>query len=130
MARTAVVAVFALVVTAVSVRAGDLARPEGQVILRVSGAIANTNAAEAAEFDLAMLRRLDASVVRTSTPWTEGVIEFRGGLVLIAYAANGRPMPVREKGPLRIVYPFETMASLRELHYARAIWQLKALHVR
>ena len=51
--------------------------------------------------------------------------------VIVARLMNNRPMPIREKGPLFIVYPFDTKAELRsELYYIRAAWQLNALHIR
>ncbi|WP_156400981.1 molybdopterin-dependent oxidoreductase [Acidovorax sp. Root568] len=51
--------------------------------------------------------------------------------VIVARLMNNRPMPIREKGPLFIVYPFDTKAELRsELYYNRAAWQLNALHIR
>jgi hypothetical protein len=40
-------------------------------------------------------------------------------------------MRIREKGPLFIVYPFDTKAELRsELYYNRAAWQLHRLQIR
>ncbi len=51
--------------------------------------------------------------------------------VIVARLMNDRPMPIREKGPLFIVYPFDTKAELRtELYYNRSAWQLNALQVR
>lgn len=50
---------------------------------------------------------------------------------IVARLMNNRPMPVREKGPLFIVYPFDTKAELRsELYYNRAAWQLSVLRIR
>lgn len=50
---------------------------------------------------------------------------------IVARLMNNRPMPVREKGPLFIVYPFDTKAELRsELYYNRAAWQLSTLRIR
>ncbi len=50
---------------------------------------------------------------------------------VVARLMNNRPMPVREKGPLFIVYPFDTKAELRsELYYNRAAWQLSVLRIR
>lgn len=50
--------------------------------------------------------------------------------VIMARLLNGKPMPVREKGPLFIVYPFDSKAELRtSVYYERSIWQLKALDV-
>jgi hypothetical protein len=51
--------------------------------------------------------------------------------VIVARLMNNRPMRVREKGPLFIVYPFDTKAELRsELYYNRAAWQLNILRIR
>lgn len=51
--------------------------------------------------------------------------------VIVARLMNNRPMPIREKGPLFIVYPFDTKDELRtELYYNRAAWQLNALRIR
>lgn len=51
--------------------------------------------------------------------------------VIVARLMNNRPMPVREKGPLFIVYPFDSKAELRtELYYNRAAWQLNVLRIR
>ena len=52
--------------------------PSGPIILTVTGRIAHKNAAEGAEFDHEMLTSLPVSVIRTHTPWTDGVTEFRG----------------------------------------------------
>ncbi len=51
--------------------------------------------------------------------------------VIVARLMNNRPMRVREKGPLFIVYPFDAKAELRsELYYNRAAWQLHGLRIR
>jgi hypothetical protein len=51
--------------------------------------------------------------------------------VIVARLLDDQPMPVREKGPLFIVYPFDESAELRaSTYYERSIWQLKALEVR
>lgn len=51
--------------------------------------------------------------------------------VIVARLMNNRPMPVREKGPLFIVYPFDAKQELRsELYYNRSAWQLNALQIR
>ncbi|MFY3385917.1 molybdopterin-dependent oxidoreductase [Paracidovorax sp. MALMAid1276] len=50
--------------------------------------------------------------------------------VIVARLMNNKPMPVREKGPLFIVFPFDTKAELRsELYYNRAAWQLHLLRI-
>ncbi|MFQ5775754.1 MAG: molybdopterin-dependent oxidoreductase [Kiloniellaceae bacterium] len=60
--------------------APDLPRPQGEVVLVVTGNIAHKNSAAGAEFDLAMLEGLGTTALRTSTPWTDGVPMFKGVL--------------------------------------------------
>lgn len=51
--------------------------------------------------------------------------------VLMARLLDDKPMPVRDKGPLFIVYPFHTDEELRsERYYSRCAWQLKSLEAR
>jgi hypothetical protein len=50
--------------------------------------------------------------------------------VVLARLMDDKPMAVRDKGPLFIIYPFDTDASLRsERYYSRAAWQLKSLEI-
>ena len=50
--------------------------------------------------------------------------------VIVARLLDDKPMPVREKGPLFVVFPFDSAAELRNsTYYERSIWQLKALDV-
>lgn len=52
------------------------------------------------------------------------------GAALVAYEMDGAPMSIREKGPLWIVYPFDSQASFRtEVVYSRSIWQLDRIEV-
>jgi hypothetical protein len=68
-------------VAALAARGGEkLAAPHGPAILSVTGAIANTNAAGRADFDIPNLEHLGLSRLTTWTPWTEGEIEFEGVL--------------------------------------------------
>ena len=49
---------------------------------------------------------------------------------IIAYAMDGADMSVRDKGPLWIVYPYDSRASYRaELIYARSIWQIDRIDI-
>lgn len=49
---------------------------------------------------------------------------------IVAYLRNGAPMTLREKGPLWIVYPYDSDAAYRtEVVYSRSIWQLDRLEV-
>ena len=44
---------------------------------------------------------------------------------IVAYLMNGEPMSPRDKGPLWIVYPYDSDADYRsEVIYSRSIWQL------
>lgn len=50
--------------------------------------------------------------------------------VIVARLMNDKPMPVREKGPLFIVYPFASKTELQsEVYYNRSAWQLNQLQV-
>lgn len=49
---------------------------------------------------------------------------------IIAYELNGKPMSLRDKGPLWIVYPYDSKSDyLSEMIYARSIWQLDRIEV-
>ena len=50
--------------------------------------------------------------------------------VIVARLLNDQPMKVRDKGPLFVVYPFDSERELRSsTYYERSIWQLKALDI-
>lgn len=50
--------------------------------------------------------------------------------VLLAILLDDKPMAVRDKGPLFIIYPFHSSATLRNaVHYSRSVWQLKSIQV-
>ncbi len=50
---------------------------------------------------------------------------------IVAYLLNGQPMSVRDKGPLWIVYPYDSKREYRsEVIYSRSIWQLDRMEVR
>ncbi|WP_126979190.1 molybdopterin-dependent oxidoreductase [Frigidibacter oleivorans] len=47
---------------------------------------------------------------------------------IVAYFVDGKPFPVREKGPLWIVYPYDASPAYRsETAYSRSVWQLTRL---
>ena len=49
---------------------------------------------------------------------------------LVAYAMNGKEMSVREKGPLWIIYPYDTKIEYQsETTYSRSIWQLRKIEI-
>ena len=146
--------------------AADLPRPEGPVILTVSGQIAHANAGGRAEFDLEMLRRLGTHGFTTATIWTEGTSRYEGvplravldrvgasgGTItavalndysvsfplaevtaeapMLAFLRDGAPMSVRDKGPLWVLYPFDSDPAWRsEQTYSRSVWQLDRLRI-
>lgn len=50
--------------------------------------------------------------------------------VVVAHLFNGKPMSVREKGPLFVIYPFDEQPQLRTTTYfSRCIWQLKSIEL-
>ena len=59
----------------------QLEAPQNNVILAISGKVAQTNTPDSASFDRSMLEGLGTTTLRTSTPWTDGIQEFRGVLV-------------------------------------------------
>jgi hypothetical protein len=59
------------------------------------------------------------------------VDDARRWTVLVAHLLNDKPMSVREKGPLFIIYPYDESSELRsERYYSRAAWQLRRLEVK
>ncbi|MFY8044898.1 MAG: molybdopterin-dependent oxidoreductase, partial [Rhodoferax sp.] len=50
--------------------------------------------------------------------------------VILAHQMNDKAIPVRTKGPLFIVYPYDTKDVLRSsVYYERSAWQLKSLAI-
>lgn len=50
--------------------------------------------------------------------------------VIVARLLDDKPMAVRDKGPLFVVYPFDSKAELRSsTYYERSIWQLKRMNI-
>lgn len=147
--------------------AAELAVPSGKTILTVTGAISETNAEGAAQFDLAMLDALPGQQTTTTTPWYDGAQSFSGPLgsalleavgaegdtlvvtaindyvteiprsdfetwpVIFATRHNGEAMSVRDKGPVFVIYPFDSDKTLNsEVFYGRSAWQVKSIEVR
>lgn len=154
------------IVSATTGNAQTLDLPEDTVVLTVTGAITTTNVDDTAQFDVAMLSQIDATMIETTTIWTDGEQTFEGvsldvllerlgvsegtilataindytveipvsdavpGGPIIAYHMNGNPMSVRDKGPLWVVYPYDSSTDYQsEVIYARSIWQLDRLEI-
>ena len=50
--------------------------------------------------------------------------------VVLARLLDDKPMSVRDKGPLFIIYPFDQQSQLRNaVYYTRCAWQLKGIEV-
>lgn len=49
---------------------------------------------------------------------------------ILATKLDGKPMSVRDKGPLMLVYPFDLDAGLyNEKYFSRSVWQIKEIEV-
>lgn len=144
----------------------ELAQPTGEQVLKIDGAIAQTNSEGAALFDLEMLQALPAGEFATTTQWTEGEKVFKGvplkallqsvgasgrtitatalnnysvdipmdalkdDAPIVAYSIDGETFSRRDKGPLWIVFPYDSGAEYQtELVYGWSIWQLATLTV-
>ncbi|MDR9484222.1 MAG: molybdopterin-dependent oxidoreductase [Sediminimonas sp.] len=58
------------------------------------------------------------------------VADVRPDGALLAFARNGAPMSIRDKGPLWLVFPFDRDARYRtETYYARSVWQLDRIRI-
>ncbi len=149
-----------------SAQSEELAIPTGEVILRISGDIAQTGPEGTAQFDMEMLQALPQRSFETSTIWTDGETRFVGVPLsvlleqvgsegatirataindyaveipmdsisaqdpIVAYEMDGAAMSRRQKGPLWIVYPYDSDIKYQtEVIYARSIWQLDRLEI-
>ncbi|WP_394152898.1 oxidoreductase [Loktanella salsilacus] len=147
--------------------AQDMAAPQGDVLLTVTGDIEVTNVGETLQLDREQLAALDMSSFDTTTIWSDGVHTFAGtslaaivdflnvtdgtilataindytveipvsdaveGGPIIATLMDGEEMSVRDKGPLWIVYPYDSRNDYRsEVVYSRSIWQLDRIEVK
>ena len=58
------------------------------------------------------------------------VSDVRQFPVIVARLMDDKPMPIRDKGPLFIIYPFDTDIALQSTrYYSRSAWQLRAIEV-
>ncbi len=58
------------------------------------------------------------------------VADLRKYGVILAYKQDGAYMPVSDKGPLFVVYPFDAHAELHdEVFFARSAWQVRSITV-
>lgn len=82
--------------------------------------------AEAVGTDAEKLRATavnDYAVTIPGEDWVEGG-------PIIAYLNNGAPMRLRDKGPLWVIYPYDSKAAYQsEVAYSRSIWQLDRIEM-
>lgn len=51
--------------------------------------------------------------------------------VVLARLLDGQPIPVRSRGPLFVIYPFDSQDELRSpVYFSRSAWQLSGIEVR
>lgn len=51
--------------------------------------------------------------------------------VILALKRNGEYMPVKDKGPLFVIYPFDSMPELKsQTYYGRAVWQVARIQIK
>ena len=51
--------------------------------------------------------------------------------VILATRMNGKRMSVRDKGPLFVIYPFDTHPELyNEKYFSRSVWQIREIEVK
>jgi hypothetical protein len=73
-----------------------------------------------------MLRASAINDYTVEIPVTDAV----AGGPIVAYLMDGEPMSVREKGPLWVIYPYDSSSAYQtENIYARSIWQLNRIEV-
>jgi hypothetical protein len=71
-----------------------------------------------------VIRAMALNDYQSSIP-VEDALKFD---MVMAYKMNGQLIPVKTKGPLFIVYPFDAKPELRSaVYYERSPWQLKTL---
>ncbi|MEI5667858.1 hypothetical protein WBO78_27025 [Bosea sp. CCNWLW174] len=56
--------------------------------------------------------------------------DFRRWPVILATHVDGKPISVREKGPIFVIYPFDREPSLyNEIYFGRSIWQVQSIEI-
>ena len=56
--------------------------------------------------------------------------DFKKFNVILALKINGEYMRVRDKGPLFIVYPYDSMPELNsQIYYSRSAWQISSMDI-
>lgn len=94
---------------------GEFEGPLASAILEAAGVEASAN--------LRVIALNDYSAVVPASDFAE----FN---VILAMKLNGVTLRVRDKGPLFIIYPFDSNPDLNsEVYYNRSVWQIKSIEV-
>jgi hypothetical protein len=128
--RVSAIAIAGAFLLCLPAAAEPLPKPSGgEIILTVSGSIANSNGDGSAFFDLALLRSLPSRTLTTETPWTKSEHSFTGvpleallqwvgarGKTVTAYALNDYsvdlPIDDGEQHGALVVYLFDGQPML------------------
>jgi hypothetical protein len=103
---------FAASAHAQSLATAALAKPQGAVILTISGSIARTNSPGIALLDAAMIDALPQRTLVTKTPWHEGTMQFTGPLlsdVLALVGAKGEKIKATALNDFSATIPMADM---------------------
>ena len=58
------------------------------------------------------------------------IADFEAFGVILALKADGAYMPIDDKGPLFVIYPFDANPELKsEEYFIRAVWQVKSITI-
>ena len=56
--------------------------------------------------------------------------DFKKYNVILALNINGEYMPIRDKGPLFVVYPYDSIPELNnQVYYSRSAWQVSRMDI-
>ncbi|MCB8819376.1 molybdopterin-dependent oxidoreductase [Microvirga rosea] len=59
------------------------------------------------------------------------IADFAKYNVILALKRNGEYMPVKDKGPLFVIYPFDSLPELKsQTYYGRAVWQVAKIIIK
>jgi hypothetical protein len=157
-------------VSTATIDVGDaIPSPTEAVVVRVSGALTNTNDGDALVLDLATIEQMGVVRYLVHDPWLDEDLEFSGVLlstfldvlgaspeaqavhfvaiddyavditvedirrwpILLATRTNGAPMSLEDKGPTRVIFPYDQVAEIDQLLYKDLwIWQIAEIEVR
>ena len=90
---------LALVVPPLTASAAEtLTKPNGKVVLLISGGISRKNQGDVAAFDMAMLSGLPQRSFSTHTPWYPGLTKFSGAAAARCAGRRRRARQIAESG--------------------------------